>query len=1444
MYPIKTTILIFFIFWGAMVRAQHTPVVQLDSPGDEGLKINRYAARKMDATNKLNKISFVGRSTPGGNFTEIRAEGFHKSFRKGYPDLPVKTKLIEIPEGARVKVNIKDYREEEVSLSREGIKEKIVPAQPSSPKREDDKQPFHYNKRVYQTNRYIGKEPVTVEEIGTMRGIRLGRLEISPFRYNPAKNELKVISDLDFEVVFEGAHSTSTGKKGKNLANPFFYPVAKSTINSDNTGTISNLFSADSPITYVIIAPPQYRSHLQPFVRWKTKKGFNVVQGYTDSIGSSKESIKSFIKELYENPEVSSPSFALFVGDVAQIPTWESNAGGAHVTDLYYCEFTGDKLPEMYYGRFPAADTSQLKTMIEKTLSYEKYTLEDPAYLREALLVAGNDENYEEKHANGQVNYGTTVYFNQGNNINAHAFLQDPPAGNGAIQDSIVTNMNRGLGFATYTGHCLSNGWSEPGFNLDDIAALTSEGKYGLWISNCCWSMKFDKPESFGEAALRAKNKGAVGAIGASDETYWDEDYWWGVGLTSSILSNPTYKESGLGLYDRMFHTHGENPNEWYVTQGQMVTAGNLAVEASGSAYSGYYWEVYHLMGDPSLMPYLGEPEPLSVTHTPAGITMGLDSLIVNTEPYAYVALSFEGELLAAESANKKGKASLSFQELRNPGDVSLVVTAQNKQPYISNTFLKPHNQPYLIADSTMVIDSLGNNNGRIDQGETIELRVWLKNISDSFSAWEVTDSLYSSDPNVEVIENYQELGLINSGSLSEKPAEFLIRISDSLQDQQSIELEMDIGGRDAEGSNYVWHSKLHYTVNAPSLKIGQLILNDGEMGNDSIDPGETAEAKVVVHNEGHSQAEQVTGTLNVAHASAPLVLNNSADSLGLVEAHATDTLRFKITADSSSAEGLPVYLDIKVSGGVRKQYTTDIRKRIIIGETPQYLMHNDTITTCYGFFYDTGGPKENYSNHETHRLTFLPLRANKSLRVDFISFGVEKDYDSLRIFDGKSVNSHLIGKYDNNHVPGQITATNPSGALTFEFISDGSITKFGWKAEVYSIPRDTIVLEIADGKSPVEGAQVVINADTTFSDSNGEALIVLNDGTYHYSILKEGYQKLEGTLEVSENMALEFVLRKKLYDIAFNLYGADEGKRLDGKVTLDGNKVSTLDGNCTFSNIWGLGTHSYKVEVPGYQLDSGEMQLNSDTVVVVRLKKIRYPVEIKVFDRYDKPLDSVLMQVDSIQEYTNEAGKGVLHLTEGKYTIQLKKEHYADYTGKIEIDEDTLSLSIHLDRLYSIHFSVLSKRDSQYVNNAEIVLDTLELQTDSLGDALTRLTKGEYEYTVEASGYKTHESIVQVSSNMTEKVFLAEKNVAAMALEGDKLILYPNPSDGLVHLINNGTYRLISVKIFDLAGNLIYNKYLRGSHNTLDLTSFNEGMYLIQLSIDRDQVIRKLILQ
>ncbi|MFH1320281.1 MAG: CUB domain-containing protein [Bacteroidota bacterium] len=109
------------------------------------------------------------------------------------------------------------------------------------------------------------------------------------------------------------------------------------------------------------------------------------------------------------------------------------------------------------------------------------------------------------------------------------------------------------------------------------------------------------------------------------------------------------------------------------------------------------------------------------------------------------------------------------------------------------------------------------------------------------------------------------------------------------------------------------------------------------------------------------------------------------------------------------------------------------------------YYMSNTPVTASCGNFYDTGGPSGYYTNYQNYTKTFYPSTGGAKLEFTFTSFSTESCCDRLYIYDGTSTGAPLIGTYQGTTSPGTITATNVSGAITFRFYSDGSVTSQGW---------------------------------------------------------------------------------------------------------------------------------------------------------------------------------------------------------------------------------------------------------------------------------------------------------------------------------------------------------------------------------------------------------------
>ncbi len=866
------------------------------SKEDNKISVVENTYHKLHITNQLGDIKTIKVSVDNRVFTQLVIPGYSSTEVVGSPKLPVSRQLIELPIGAVPKINILSSVVKEIELDQLGIEASIIPDQLPIPK-DGSYVEFKFDEEAYSKNIFYYDEPVSVDAIGMLRGLRIGRLNISPVQYNPVTNTIRVYEELEFEVVFEGADIQLTIEEKLKNNSPYFKSIGRRFLNYKAASSANRDTIAQYPIKYVIIADPMFTDQLQPFIEWKTKKGFTVIEAYTDdpSVGSTTTSIKAYIEGLYNagTPSDPAPSFVLFVGDVDQIPAWSGSAG-YHVTDLYYCEFTGDEFPEIYYGRFSAETTAQLQPQIDKTLQYEKYEMPDPSYLNEVLMVAGMDSGYGNDWANGQINYGTENYFNLAHGLTSHTYLYPE---SGSHSADIRQDVSDGISFGNYTAHCSASGWGDPSFNTSHIPALQNVDEYCLLIGNCCSSSAYDSDACFAEAILRVADKGALGYIGGSNSTYWDEDYYFGVGVGPITEDPPAYEETTLGNYDRTFHDHGEPFDEWYTTQDQIIFAGNLAVTEGSPGSSVYYWEIYCLMGDPSLMVYYAEPPALTVSYDPM-VPLGSPSFTITTEPYAYAAVSRDGVLYAAALADASGMVVLDLSSVTIPGETDVVITKQNAQPYFGTVLVQNPNGPYVIMSDYEIADQTsGNGNGQADYGESVNLDVELENIG-SADAEDVSATLTTESEWVTITDDYELFGMIPLQSAITQNEAYEFDIADSIPDQATVIFELTI----QDSTRLTWNSDFNVTLNAPVLAFGEVMIDDSQSGNGNgrLDAGENADIMLTVHNSGHSDA--LNATCELSSTSADITINNTIFNLDTLPALDMKYAVFSVTV----AEDVP----------------------------------------------------------------------------------------------------------------------------------------------------------------------------------------------------------------------------------------------------------------------------------------------------------------------------------------------------------------------------------------------------------------------------------------------------------------------------------------------------------------------------------------------------------
>ena len=649
----------------------------------------------------------------GHTFTALTVEGYMPSATEGCPNLPVFSRLIEVPlcEGFEVTVTAAVYD----TLQLDG---QVMPVQPSRSKSDIGPYPLSFNEKVYSADAFYGTIGAEVEAVGIARDRRLARLQFAPMSYNPLSGQLVICREATVTVRYVKSDEEATRSLFERYHSPAF-ASGSMTLNSLYPKSVANA----APLRYLIVAHSMFRGQLDTFVQWKRRKGFITDIVYTDDpgVGTTTTAIQSYITSQYTNATAANPAptYLLIVGDHEQIPAFTGTTSTAHITDLYYISWTsGDNIPDCYCGRFSAQTVAQLTPQVEKTLMYEQYTFEDPSFLDRAVMVAGVDGgssgDYGYTHADPAMDYAIINYINGSHGFSQVMYFKNntsivPAGSNVTIGSNASSNSatvrsyyNQGAGWINYSAHGSATSWGTPNFTTDHAAAMTNTQKFGLMIGNCCLTNKFQTTTCLGEAVLRKGNYcGAVGYIGGSNSTYWNEDFYWAVGLRSSISATMSmaYNANNLGVYDRLCHTHGEAYQQWVLTQGDLMFQGNMAVESSTTSRKLYYWEIYHLMGDPAVMPYLTQASVMPLT-APSTLVSGSTTLQVTAAPHAYVALTTATDhtVVAAAYANASGSATLMLPTSLAIGSYELAASAQQYRTAFQNVTIIQPNGPHVAV--------------------------------------------------------------------------------------------------------------------------------------------------------------------------------------------------------------------------------------------------------------------------------------------------------------------------------------------------------------------------------------------------------------------------------------------------------------------------------------------------------------------------------------------------------------------------------------------------------------------------------------------------------------------------------------------------------------------------------------------------------------------------
>lgn len=241
-------------------------------------------------------------------------------------------------------------------------------------------------------------------------------------------------------------------------------------------------------------------------------------------------------------------------------------------------------------------------------------------------------------------------------------------------------------------------------------------------------------------------------------------------------------------------------------------------------------------------------------------------------------------------------------------------------------------------------------------------------------------------------------------------------------------------------------------------------------------------------------------GTANCPDCIPPAELtvdNISSDSVTISWTSADDVTEWEYqlvpTGDTPSESGTAT-TDNPLTLNLLDSYTTyDLYIRSNCGGlfSSWSLITFTTNPACGDTVFDSGGASGNYSNNELVTITVYPENPGDLVTFTFLSFDTESCCDDLIVYDGPDTGSTVVGSFAGTAIPDPVTSTHSSGALTFVFDSDGSVTRAGYEILITCAPAPSCFAPTGLEISNISGTTADFNWNAMDGNASWEYVIV-----------------------------------------------------------------------------------------------------------------------------------------------------------------------------------------------------------------------------------------------------------------------------------------------------------------------------------------------------------------
>ncbi len=586
------------------------------------------------------------------SIARIRLKNTEKFSSYGKPVLPVKPVTILLPPSKEIKNIIVEPLQTNKLIDFSLLNLELG-------KRSKNFEDSNYEKTISIIPHYDQDSlfPETIfENIGIQykNGFPVLYLNIYPVRYLYNHYRLDYYEQIKITIETESKENINPLFKCDNLIvseiqnmvdNPELIQLYKQQVPTLNLNEGNN-------VDYIIITTEDLKNPVDPgeytfddLISFRQSQGLNcsiktveeIQQEYTGV--DLPEKIRNFIRYAYSNWNT---KWILIGGDVEKVPIRylrdiDGVSNEVNVTsDLYYqCldgtynfdqdeiwgeEFDGDYgqridlLAEVYIGRAPVDDPTDISAFVEKTLVYENLEWDNDPYLHRVLSAGeklwsgagGYGAGYAERCIDFCTDYNHETYGIPSNQFDIVELYERDTS----WKDSdVISEIDQGFNIINHIGHGTSIAAMK--LSIYQLELLNNEGKYGLFYSQACHSGQLEiTDECTAERWVNIPKKGGFAAIMntgfgyGSTEDYDGPDNRFAREFFDALFS-PNEKISRIGVANQ----DSKEDNIWRINEDNMyhvyyntILFGDPYVEIKGSesTTAKFSWNpLYPITGNP-----------------------------------------------------------------------------------------------------------------------------------------------------------------------------------------------------------------------------------------------------------------------------------------------------------------------------------------------------------------------------------------------------------------------------------------------------------------------------------------------------------------------------------------------------------------------------------------------------------------------------------------------------------------------------------------------------------------------------------------------------------------------------------------------------------------------------------------------------------------------------